>query len=739
MKKQWIYKNAPSEKIQELRSLGISPVLATLLVNRNVDLEQAKLFLNPDLSRLHNPFLLPDMEKAVLRLRQAIDRKEKILIYGDRDVDGVTALSILVRTLKGLGADVVWTIPTTEGYGLHRSILDKFKQEGVRIVITVDTGTSAVDEVAYANQIGLDVIITDHHLPPETLPPATAIVNPNLKSSTYPMKELAGCLTAFKFAYALMFSYNRTFNQEFVVLDFETTGLSSLEDEIVEVAAVCVRNFIPVGEFHSLVRPTKSIPKEAMAVHGITDEMVADAPPLAEILPRLMEFIGNRTIVAHNARFDLGFLQQASLKILGRQFENPSIDTLSLSRENMPSLRSHALTALARDLKIDLTHAHRAMNDCLATIALFQRIEEIRDPRLQFFLEDQMDLVTLGTIADIVPLIGENRIIVRHGLPKLLKSRKVGVKKLVEQCGVKDGGVPTAKEISWGVTPLLNAAGRFSKAQLAAQLMITDNEFEAAKLLQEIIDLNEERKNLQKANIEKFFRLAQQQCDLTQDRLIFVVAEGIEHGVTGIVASQMARQYQRPVVLLIVENGQAMGSSRSVPSFNIVEAFEKCKDLLVKYGGHPAAAGLTLETKNIEPLRVRLKKIAHESIVAEGMEPKIEIDMELHFDQLSNELLNELAQMEPFGEGNPAPVFSLKGVHLADHSFIGAQKNHLRLRLSNKVKTLSAIGWGMSSAVEEFSRGELVDVAFQIEIDRWNGNNALRLLLSDLCKSEPVN
>lgn len=747
MKKEWIYKVPDPQKVQEISSaLGVSHLLATLLVNRDVaSLKEAELFLIPDLSRLHNPFLLPDMEKAVLRVRTAVDRKEKILIYGDRDVDGVTSLAILVRTLKGLNAEVVWTIPAEEGYGLHSSILERYKKEGVGLVITVDCGTSAVEGVAFANAIGMDVIVTDHHLPPEILPPAYAIVNPNLKHSEYPMKGLAGCLTAFKFAYALMYSYNRNFNREFVVLDLETTGLYSSQHEIVEIGAARLRNFVPVKKFHTLVRPSKPIEKDAMEIHGITDAMVAESPPLNEVLPELIDFIGERTVVAHNAKFDVGFLQEATENVLGRKFENPFIDTLALSREQF-SFRSHALSSLVKDLKIDLPQAHRAMDDCLATASLFQKIEEQHDPRLQFFLEDQLDLVTLGTIADIVPLAGENRIIVKHGLPRLLKTRKVGLRKLIEASGVREkkqqkaspDATPTAKEISWNVTPLLNAAGRLSKADLSARLLMTDNETEASHLVQEIAGLNQDRRNLQKINIEKFFQLAQEQCDLKRDKLIFVLAKGVEHGVTGIVASQMLRQFQKPVVLLIQEDGEAMGSSRSVPGFNIVQALEKCKDILIKYGGHPAAAGLSVELKNTEELRRRLKRIAETEINAESSLAKVEIDAELQFESITSQLIEEIATLEPFGEGNPSPIFVVKGAQVSEESLVGERKNHLRLRITDKGKSLNAIGWDMVAAADEFNKGDLVDLVFQLELNRWKDRDFPQLILADLRQSSKV-
>src|SRR3989338_4877112 len=725
--KKWIYKKVDQKKVEELSlQFGISPTLATLLLHRNIgSSNEVELFLNPDLAKLHNPFLLPNMEKAVVRVRHAMESHEKILIFGDRDVDGVTSIAILVRTLKGLGADVLWTIPAEDSHGLSKKIIEKYKEEGVKLIITADCGTSQVEEIAFAASLGVEVIVTDHHLPPDELPKAYAIVNPNLKNSIYPMKQMAGCLTAFKFSYALMFSFNRTFNQEFVVLDLETTGLSSWDHEIIEVGALLLRNFVPCGQFHSLVRPTKPISKGAEEVHGITIEMVKDAPSLKEVLPKLLKFIGDRTIIAHNAKFDLGFLQTAVQKIMGREFQNSTIDTLSLSRTIFP-FESHALGALAKELKIEMKQAHRYLDDCLATAIVYKRIEELRDPRLQFFLEDMLDIITLGTVADVVPLVGENRIVVKHGLTKLLQTRKVGLRKILLENGLKEDGnsqnirlSPTAKDVGWKITPLMNAAGRFSKAHLAVQLLLTNSEEEAEKLFNELAQLNQNRKTLQKINLEKFIALAKEQADLENDKIIFVVAEGVEHGVTGIVANRMLQEFQRPIILLILDGEEARGSARSLSSFNLVEALNQCKDLLIRYGGHAAAAGMSITKENIDLLRERIKKIADQTPNLRILEPCVEIDLELELNAISLELMQELEKLEPLGEGNPAPLFSLRQAEVVGHTLLGQEQSHLQLSLGHHGKSLRAVGWDMASFASELKKGEQVDCIFYLELDLW--------------------
>ncbi|MDI6641427.1 MAG: single-stranded-DNA-specific exonuclease RecJ [Elusimicrobiota bacterium] len=730
--KRWIKKSPDKNLVGEISNkLNVSLATATILVNRGINsVKDADVFLNPNFFDLENPFLLPDMEKAVLRLRSAVENNEKVLIYGDRDVDGVTAVCVMYYTLKSLGLIPLWYIPSEEGYGMHKDIVERFSNDGVKLIITVDCGISNFSEISFANQKGVDVIVTDHHEPQDTLPQdAVAVINPKRKDSQYTFSDLAGCTVALKLAQGLVMSYEKYFNKEFVVVDIETTGLHPLFDEIVEIAAIKIKNFVPIDKFYSLIKPNRKIPKSVIEIHGITDDMVANAPSIVDVLPKFIEFVGSSTIVAHNSSFDIGFIRHYVKKYLRQSFDNTVIDTLSLSRGFFP-FRSHALGSLMRDLGLEFEREHRALDDTLSTLKVFERIEQIRSSQLKFFLQSHLDLVTLGTIADMMPLVGENRILVKHGLDAVTKSRKIGIKLLAKRF---TSNSVTAKSVAFNIVPLLNSCGRRKRADLAVELLVTEDNIKAMRILDEIIQLDKERKELQVSNIDKFKELLIHQCDLEQDKLFFVAGSNISHGVTGIVASQIVREYHRPTILLIIDGDEAVGVGRAVEGVDIYSLVERCSELLVKFGGHSQAVGLTVQTDKIEELRKRLKEIADEEILPEILEPVIEIDATLRISDVNTRLLDELKGLEPFGIENPYPVFCISDAKIGEYSRVGTSGEHLKLQLRQDNKVLDAVGWGLGDLCETLLRTtKYVDIVGQLELTRFQNRDQIQFLILDL-------
>ena len=736
--KKWIIKKPDLALVQEIsEKLNVSWSVASVIVNRGINsVRDADVFLNPNFFDLENPFLINDMDRAVRRLRQAVDNSEKVLIYGDRDVDGVSAVCVLLHTLRSFGLAAEWYIPSEAGYGLHTSIIEKYLHSGVRLLVTVDCGISNHQEVSFARSKGIDVIVTDHHEPPDTLPlDAYAIVNPKMKGNECPFKEIAGCEVALKLAQGLLISYEDYYNRDMVVLDIETTGLHPVLDEIVEIAAVKVRNFVVQDKFHSLVRPNKGIPSEVINIHGITEDMCAGAPGIKSALEKLFDFTGDATLIAHNADFDLGFINHYAKMVMGKTLDNPVIDTLLLSRDFF-QFRSHALGSLTRDLGMKIVHQHRALDDALATLKVYERLEQIRNTKIRFFLQEHLDMVCLGTIADMVPLVSENRILVKHGLSALKKTRKYGIKLLTERFSSTKPF--TAETVAYNIVPLLNSCGRRGRPEMAVELLTTDNRGRAETILEEILSINRERKELQSLNIEKFTESLKQQCDIERDKLFFVVAEGIEHGVTGIVASQIVREYNRPVILLILDGDEAMGAGRTVGGYSIHLMLERCKDILIKFGGHAQAVGLSVHVSKIEELRGRIRKIAEEEIMPELIEPRVEVDAEVELSDINNKLLNEILELEPFGVENPYPVFLVKNVKIEEPGRVGRSSDgrpssHLKMKVWQDGNCVDAVGWGLGDLCGTLLRtARFADMVVKPQVNRWKDKEQMQLLVVDL-------
>ena len=719
---------------QLIEELSCSGIIARLLINRGIKtVDEAKRFLNPSHFDLHNPFLLKDMTKVIDRIREALKRKEKILIFGDRDVDGISSVALMVRTLSSLGGIVQYYIPTSEGYGLNIPALQRAIDDNIGLVITVDCGITNVEEVKFAKERGLDLIITDHHQVQDEIPDALAVINPKQKDCPYPFKELAGCTVAFKVLEALLYSQEPIFhyNQNIVVLDLETTGLDSQEDEIIEIGAVKIRNDIVLEEFEMLIKPKNKIPLGATAINGITNEMVAKSPSIKKVLPEFLRFIDNAILVAHNADFDLRFLRNKAEDILDKEITNSVIDTLAQSRNIFP-LTPHSLSTICRKLEVKTSPNHRALDDARAAKEVYLKLRDLIQPRIQHFIHDNLDLLTLGTIGDIVPLRDENRIIVKHGLGCLYETNKTGLKVLLEECG-DIRNFATARTVSWRIIPILNAAGRMRQANLGADLLITKDEETAEKLVDEIISLNNKRKNLQTQNLKQILPLVPQQVDLDKDKVIVVSTDKTEHGVTGIVASQIMRQFNRPVVILIITEDEAMGAARSIENFDITEALNQCSDLLTKFGGHKKAAGLTLPADRIDEFRQKLNQVADELMTQEDIIPSLNVEGELDMSEISAELIKELEQLEPYGSSNPSPVFIMRSVQVTSHNKMGRDNNHLRMNLYKDDNFIGAVGWKMGSLVEDIlSTANRIDLAFQVEINNWQGKEYVRLVLQDM-------
>lgn len=541
-------------------ALKLPPLVCGLLAGRgHADPEDAKRFLRPRLEQLHSPALMLGMDRAVERLVAAIRSGETILVHGDYDVDGICSTTIMVRVLRHLGGKAVPFLPhrITDGYDLGEAGVQAAVDAGARVVLTCDCGTSAHDAIARLTALGIDVIVSDHHLPSRPVPECVAVLNPRQPGCGYPDKDLCAAGVAFKLSTALLQA--------------------------------------------------------------------------------------------------LGGGEHVALQLL--------------------------------------------------------------------------DLVALATIADVAPLRGENRILVRFGLKLMAESRHVGLRALMDAAGL-DPSALTAGRIGFILAPRLNAAGRVGHAMRGVDLLLTSDPGQANRIARELEELNRARQELDRATLSAARTLVDR-LDLDETWGVVLGAEGWHPGVIGIVASRLVEELARPVLLVAFEAGVGKGSGRSISAFDLHAGLSACKDLLVRYGGHRAAAGITIQAGQMDAFRERFNAVARERLTADDLVPRVRVDVELSLDEVTPELEGLLRHFEPFGVGNPAPVLASRGVRLAAAPRVVGQGG-LKLQLAKAGGTLEAIGWGMGDLARTLSPAAPVDLAYRLERDTYGGASRLVARLADV-------
>jgi single-stranded-DNA-specific exonuclease len=494
------------------------------------------------------------MHLAVARIYRALLSGENIAIYGDFDADGITGTALLVQGLSSLGGKVIPYIPhrLTEGYGLKTAALEKLRQQGISLVITVDCGITALAEVKRAKRLKLDIIITDHHTPLPEIPPAVAIINPKRADSTYPFSELTGAGVAIK-------------------------------------------------------------------------------------------------------------LLQALFQSIGRQEQ----------------------------------------------------------------LDELIDLVALGTVADMAPLWGENRYLVKQGLKLINATPRLGIREIITQAGLTVGRLD-AESISWIIAPRLNAAGRLAHAMTSYKLLMTNSPQEAQGLAIWLEQKNAERQRLTTTTLTK----AREQI-LAQGISPLLIASDRDYpvGIAGLVASRLAEEFYRPAIVIKTGELVSSGSCRSIPEFNVILALNQCSKLLSQFGGHSQAAGFILPTKNLARLTQRLSELATTQLAGIELRPQLDIDVEVKLPELSGDTFQIIQRLAPFGRGNPVPTFLSRRAEVVDCHTMGSNREHLRLKLRQGGTIWDGVGFRLSNYLAEVSSH--LDIVYNLEIDRWGGEESLRLNILD--------
>ena len=560
MNKKWECYPVDEEKVEQIaQKYQIGKLLANILVNRNiVEEKEITTFLEPTRSDFYNPFLMPDMEKAVARILEAIQKKEKIMIYGDYDVDGITSITVLKKFMQERGALVADYIPNRleEGYGLNKPAIQSIVEQGYSLMVTVDCGISAIEEVAYGNALGLETIVTDHHEPGENLPDALAVVDAKRKDSIYPFNQLAGVGVVFKV-----------------------------------IQAISQKLQLPEKEY---------------------------------------------------------------LKYL--------------------------------------------------------------------------DIVCVGTISDIVPLVNENRVIAKLGLKLVEVTKNVGLRTLLELSGYKQVDSNT---ISFGIAPRINACGRMGKEREALNLFLTTDPIEARNIANRLNAYNKERQDTEK---EIFKQAVEQIEQASKESEVIVLGDSRwHHGVIGIVSSKITEKYFKPSVLICFEENEGKGSGRSIPGFDLFEALSHCQTYLDKFGGHSMAVGVSVRKENFEKFKKEFEEYAHNSAIHDII-PIIPIDKEVTLKDIQMEQVKELSKLEPFGEANKTPLFLYRNLKIQAIRALSEGK-HLKLTLKDEHFFLDGIGFNLGDLTQEYCIGDKVDVVGTLEINSFGGRQTIQMNIKDMMKS----
>ena len=569
-KKEWVIRPLDGGVRSLAMSLKVSHLLAQVLINRGItDAPAASCFLRPKLTGLIGPERMPGVEAAVRRIIRAVKSNEKITVYGDYDVDGITGVSILLEILKLLGGDVDYYIPhrIDEGYGLNEEAVRSLAKAGTRLLITVDCGIGAYRSAELAGELGLELIITDHHRPGEELPKAGAIVHPAADKS-YPNQDSSGAMVAFKLAWAI------------------------------------------ANEFSA-----------------------------------------------------------------GQKLE----------------------------------------------------------PQLREFMLDATCLAAMGTIADVMDLRGENRILVNYGLKSLSQCRLCGVQALIESAGLTGQGLDSF-QVGFRLAPMLNAAGRMGHARLAVELLTSDSHIRSVQIAEYLKEQNTRRQKCEREIVRQACAMITEQGLNHPDRRSMVLVGRDWHsGVIGIVASRIVDKYNRPTIMINAADGVSQGSARSIEGFDILSAITACSGHLIHFGGHKMAAGITIETAKIEAFAADFERYASQNTGESDCESRLEIDAAAPLGEIRKEVVDELQMLEPFGRGNPEPLFATKGVRLCSAPRrVGAKGDHLQLAITDNTGSVRCIGFGMGKLEKKLLEQQFFNVAYQPQLDTYNGSCNVQLVLADI-------
>ena len=710
--KVWNKKPVPRALTKELHEkYGVDALTASILIRRGVTTgEDIQYFLEDDKRFLHNPFLFANMEDAVDRILQAKDEGEKVLIFGDRDVDGVTSTTVLYECFTALGIDTRWRLPGgNDAYGLNKQAVDEFAADYGTLIVTVDCGISNTEEIAYAASLGIDVIVLDHHNPPETLPAPAIIVDAKCNEAGYPFPDISGCAVAFKTTSALRFAMSELYKQE-----------------------ICLLSVRPVNEAYTI---------SCMKVQNLVQKAVLEETIIPGTIPisktRLVEFLRGQQIFVWNADETNRMLSDMFGK--GVEFNlmdmRPEIAKFIPSVANLSLVRLKSLSKIARYNPAKATEIEGFYN---LFVTYMNKQLALQFPQNAQAEEKELQLVALAALADVMPLKNENRIFLHHGLAAINAGKiRAGLLELLSHQGMLGKRI-TSTDLSWSVVPVLNAAGRLGKPELAAQLFMEENPAKRDDLAAQIVALNEERKHLGAEAYTYAMESAEKSIAAHAHKLCVVIDERIHRGISGLVAGKLCGQYNVPALVATVVDDTVIGSMRSCRGYDVTKFLNKMDALFLNHGGHNSAAGFSLKKERLAEFTHELALLAPTIELEADTSEAIDVDAELPPQYLKSDILNIVDRFEPYGEENRPLTFMSQSLKIADAQLMGkTERMHLKLTLDCGETKWPALFWGEGERLgRDFAKGDNVDVLYEINRNLFNGVETAQMILKDIRKTE---
>ncbi len=704
---EWIKRPIDSRRVKELAErFSIDLLTAAIFVRRGVDdPAQMQFFLEDDLRFLHNPFLFEEMADAVMRISQAESEGERIHVFGDRDADGISSTVLMVEALQALGLEVSWGVPMgDDAYGITRDVIDEIAANDVTLLIAVDCGTSNADEVAYASDIGIDTIIIDHHNPQEARPPAIAIINPKMPDETYPFPGLCACALVSKVRYALAFSRTDFFNEPVCLLNAKPGN-----DSVV-LEAVKLENMV------ELDRITESL------VPGVIDVESS----------RLGAFLQGMPLLVFDATAQDRLLRQA----FGPGVDIGVVDVAPEIRKTFPSIGEKSLLRLKDESRVG-RYTGTEPSEIEAFLSLFTAYVSRREKEVSEDLVSCLDLVAMATLADMMPLTDENRILVTQGLRRMSSAPRPGLRSLLEKLRLL-GKTIVAKDVGWSISPVINSSGRMGEPDLSVRLLLEEEDSKRSALATDLFSINEKRKQTGEGAWDLVLSQATASLEQSNDSLILVRHQELHRGITGLLAGRLARHFDVPAVAISLLPEKAVGSVRAVRGFVVTDFLSQFDDLLVDWGGHDQAGGFTLPLESVDALAERMYRSAADAPIEDVTDASVEIDAEIPRDMLSKPLYKVIDAFSPYGQQNQTLHFLVRGLTLNDLTFMGKEQNHLRLTLDSGATKWPAVFWRAADKVGvEFAKGDTVDAVVQVGTNFYQGVESPQLTIIDIKRVVP--